>query len=260
MHNRKHGQQEQLSMIQPVALSMKDIGRKPKVVSRTSTLAAIVALALSSGCSNDQLPSDAKLSISPDSRTYKINEQLDEEGNCIFYEDYTIDIPLQVSLRDGSGNPIGDVELSVYADWTESTFGGRRFPLALYRDMNGNGMIDEDVELVSGADDDVAKFMTSEFGGSATLLLRINLSCSYRGQVFVFSEFASASTDIETTPEFVEEPEVEPEVEEEVDVGGEEEPGEEGKASMALATDDLPVNIGKRDMQEQIHSVFGGSW
>ncbi|ASJ71950.1 hypothetical protein [Granulosicoccus antarcticus] len=256
MQQSKHGEQEQISMIQHMAVSMKENRRKPRVIARRNALATVAVLALSSGCSNDQLPSDTTLSISPDSRTFEITEQLDDNGKCIYFDDYTLDIPLQVSVRDGSGNPIGDVELSVYADWTENTFGGGRFPLALYRDMNGNGMIDEDVELVSGADDDVAKFKTSEFGGSATLLLRMNLSCSYRGQVFVFSEFASASTDIETTPLIVEEPEVEVDVE----IEDTEETEEQGKVSTGLGIDGLPIHGSESNQQEQDRSVFGGSW
>lgn len=252
MQKSKRSEQESMSMVQHMAVSMNTNWNKPKMVSVKNTLAVVVILALSSGCSNEQLPSDATLSISPDSRTFTITEQLDENDKCIYFDNYTLDTPLQVSVRDGSGNPIGDVKLSVYADWTANTFGGRTFPLALYRDMNGNGMIDEDVELISGADDDVATFRTSEFGGSATLLLRMNLSCSYRGQVFVFSEFASASADIETTPRVVEEPEVEGE--------GEGEGADETNVSVGLTIGGPLEQGGERDQQETDRYEFGGSW
>ncbi len=243
---------EKTRMILSMTFRMKNGCCLPFMTIGGRVLAMFAILALSSSCSNDQLPSDATLSISPSSRTFEITEQLDENDNCIYFDNYTLDTPLQISLQDGSGNPIGDMELSVYADWTENTFGGGRFPLALYRDMNGNGIIDEDLELVSGAEDDVATFRTSEFGGSATLLLRVNLSCSYRGQVFVFSDFVSAAVNIETTPLVVEEPEVE--------VEGEGEGEGEGEEAKFLATGGTLADEAQIGRQEPEWSVFGGSW
>lgn len=154
----------------------------------------LAALALSA-CSSGQISHDASLSISPEDRVISVVENLDADGRCRFDPQRHVDLPVVFSLRDGQGSPIGDAEISVYVDFAANTFGG--YPaLAVYDDRNSNGVVD-DAELISGAEHDIARVMTDQFAGDRMLLLRVNLSCAYRGTVFAFVEGATASAFIE---------------------------------------------------------------
>ncbi|PID61867.1 MAG: hypothetical protein CSB44_05150 [Gammaproteobacteria bacterium] len=228
----------------------------------TGTLASAVVVLLLAGCSeSEQLPSGATLSMSPETRNIEIDERLNAEGICIYNPDYTVDMPVVATLRDGSNNPIGGADVRVYLDWAENTFGARRHPLELYRDRNGNGVIDEETEYVSGADDDIAVFRTSEYGGSVSFLVRINLSCTYRGQVFAYSDFASAMTSIEITTRTVEEEEEEETTTEETaevtDPAGGETTNNNAQISAAVGEEESLDAMLRRMAFE---AEFGGKW
>ena len=156
-------------------------------------LALVLPLA---ACSSGQLPPGAALAISPATRTIDIVERLDGNGRCRIDANNHVDLPIVVSLRDAQGSPIGDTVLDVYVDFAANTFSG--YPvLALYRDRNGNGVVDEATELVSGPEDGIARVATSRYGGEGRLPLRANLSCAYRGGVFAVADGVSASSSIE---------------------------------------------------------------
>jgi len=162
---------------------------------RIVTFAGLASLV---ACSSGQLPSGATLAIEPSARSFEIVERLDEEGRCRFVDGQHTDLPLLFALRDAQGSPIGDADVSVYADFAANTFAG--FPaLALYEDRNGNGVVDAETELVSGRADAAVRIDTDRFGGNGTLLLRVNLSCPYKGEVFAFAGGVSAAADIEVT-------------------------------------------------------------
>jgi len=168
----------------------------PTPLSRTFAPASIAGLALLAGCTSDQLPSGATLAIEPNARSFDIVERLDEDGRCRFVDGQYTDLPLVFALSDGQGAPIGNADVSVYADFAANTFAG--YPaLALYEDRNGNGVVDPESELVSGTADDAVRIDTDRFGGSGSLLLRVNLSCPYRGEVFAFAGGVSASASID---------------------------------------------------------------
>ena len=147
--------------------------------------AGLFGVTLLAACSTDQLPIGANLTISPESRTYDIQALEDEQGTCLFDEDQYIDVPIVLALTDAQGSPIGKADVKVYVDYTENTVGDLSPVLALYDDRQGNnnGVVDED-ELVSDIGDSIAEVKTDRFGGDRALLLRINVSCAYRGQVF----------------------------------------------------------------------------
>lgn len=156
-------------------------------LSRIKTAVGIAALVLLGACRTEQLPIGAELTISPESRTIDIVEQRDLNDVCLLNADNHVDIPLVMALRDGQGSPIGRAEISVYVDFAANTYSG--FPaLALYddREGNSNGVVDSDSELISDANDAIAIVRTGRFGGDRVLLLRVNLSCAYRGTVFAF--------------------------------------------------------------------------
>lgn len=146
-------------------------------------------------CSGEQLPVDAQLSISPVERSYDIAETLDANGRCVINPELHIDIPFIVHLTTVEGSPIGDVELRAHLSLAENTFAG--YPvLALYEDRNGNGVVDADTELVSGSDDGLATFRTDEISGGHALLVRANVSCAYRGELFIFGNGVTAEARI----------------------------------------------------------------
>lgn len=165
----------------------------------TANVACVVVLTVS-GCSSEQLPSGASLSISPDARTIDIVERRAIDDPCVIDDDDHVDLPLVIALRDPQGAPIGDAVISVYVDFAANTYSG--YPvLALYDDLNGNGVVDDDGERVSDSDDSIARVRTGDYSGDRALLLRVNLSCAYRGQVFAFVDGVSAMASIEVKAE-----------------------------------------------------------
>lgn len=150
----------------------------------------VLGLAVLGACSSDQLPDGATLAISPADWTWEIGERLDDDGRCRIDPERHVDLPMLLTLRDAQGSPIGDAEISVYATLAGNTYAG--FPvLALYDDRDGNGVVSGDEELLSVAGDPVAVVHTDRYGGDRALLLRMNLSCRYRGSVIAFSDAAS---------------------------------------------------------------------
>ena len=153
------------------------------------------ALALAA-CGGEQLPTGAELTISPAARSIEIVEYRDASGACAFDPNLFVDLPVVMRLVGGDGSPIGDAEVSVYVDFAANTWSGYP-PLALFDDANGNGVVDADAELASGADDDVARVRTGRTSGARAMLLRANVSCPYRGEVFAYAGGATAQASIE---------------------------------------------------------------
>lgn len=142
---------------------------------------------LATACSNDEIPLNASLRITPNSHSTTVTEQRDSNDQCLFFTDNYVDIPVLLQLNTADGSPIGDAQISVYADFAANTFPG--FPvLSLYDDLNGNGVVDSPIELISGRDDDIARVKTDEWSGSRALLLRVNLSCAFSGEIFAFAD------------------------------------------------------------------------
>ncbi len=173
-----------------------------KELFRCLVVCAITSIVAS--CSSDQLPIGASLQITPDTRSIQIVELRDENDVCIFFENNYVDLPIILTLADSQQSPIGGADVSVYVDFAENTFTG--IPaLKLYIDNNGNGVIDDETEYVSGIDDPIARVRTRALSGDSALILRVNLSCSFRGEVFAFVDGVTASSSIsvdatETTP------------------------------------------------------------
>lgn len=167
---------------------------------------AVIALSLIlSACGdNQQLPIGAELSISPTDRTLAVTDRSDENGNCIIDPNSYIDWPVVLQLTDGSGSPLGDIDIQVYVEFGANTFSGPPV-MELYDDLGGNsnGVVD-DFELVSGFDDDIAVVSTDTFGGSRALLLRANTSCPFQGEVFAFAQGVTASSSVNITLEAAE--------------------------------------------------------
>ena len=135
-----------------------------------------------SACTNSIVPTDATLTLTPSTHAIDIVETVNSSGQCEYAEANHLDIPLTITLSTVNGSPIGDEWVSVYTDFSANTYSGRSV-LSLYEDLNGNGVVDGESELISGQDDDIARVRTDKFSGAKMLLLRINLSCAFRGEV-----------------------------------------------------------------------------
>ncbi len=167
-------------------------------------LASILTIA---GCGDNPVPVDASLTITPGTYTSRIVERQNETGQCLFNANHHVDIPILLQLTTADGSPIGDAELNVYIDFAENTYSGLS-TLELYDDLNSNGVVDARLEYISGFNDDIARVRTDEWSGSRMLLLRINLSCSFRGEIFAYTGGVSGRTDIEVVADDIIQPEV----------------------------------------------------
>ena len=161
-------------------------------------LALSLLSSLFTACGTDQqLQPGSSVVIDPAVRDIEIVELLDANGLCIFSEDNFLDSPVAIRVLDSTGGPVGNADLTVYTDWSGNTFPNGFEALKLYEDRNGNGVVDDPAELVSGASDAIFRTETDEFNGDKLLLLRINLSCGYRGQVYAISDGITGGMDIQ---------------------------------------------------------------
>jgi len=151
------------------------------------------------GADTKQLPPKAKILISPSTKEWNIipNIQTDADGNefCSIVEDHYQDEFITVLVTDSQDRAIGDIELVISLNLSGNTYSG--YPVVeLYDDLNGDYIPDPD-ELVSGKEDPLYITTTDEYTGSKNLIVRMNLSCTYRAQLAVFVDGLSASADLE---------------------------------------------------------------
>jgi hypothetical protein len=149
-------------------------------------------------CAENTVPSNAVLDITPRRHSVQITEWVDDAGGCVYAPENFMDIPLVLQLTTADGSPIGESTMHVYADFSENTYPGYAV-LALFDDLNSNGVIDSETELVSGFDDTIAVVKSGKYNGAKTLLLRVNLSCSFRGEIRAIAGGTSGSAVIEVT-------------------------------------------------------------
>lgn len=157
-------------------------------------------------CSNDVVPVNARLLITPESHSTNIIERHDVGDRCLYDASNYVDLPIVLQLTTDNGSPIGDTSMSVYVDFAANTFSGIAV-LSLFDDLNGNGVVDEDVELISAKDDSIARVKTDKWTGARSLLLRVNLSCSFKGEVFAFTGGVSGRASVEVVAQQVDKPE-----------------------------------------------------
>ena len=152
----------------------------------TNTFLLVIALASVSGCkkSSEQLPPNSTVVVNPSEISWEIASN---GGVCNYdpsiYQDHTVSI----MVVNESGNYIPDAPLMVSLDLSGNTFSGVPV-LALYEDKNGNGVADSPSELVTDSGDEAYDTRTDLKTGHKYLILRVNLSCSYRGVLYVFSD------------------------------------------------------------------------
>lgn len=140
------------------------------------------------GGDEDPVPPGASVTINPQDIEWDITPS----AVCVegIYNDHT----LAITVQNDNGVPLGEVDLLISADLAANT---SAFDLIrLYDDVNGNGVVDHPQELVSSNGSPAFFTKTDKFSGTRTLLVRVNLSCTYRGNVNVFAGSAFASTSI----------------------------------------------------------------
>jgi len=159
-------------------------------------------------CSNtDQLPPDASVSVSPTTKTITLKAADPNQPTGCFVSPDTLyqDVPVQITVTNGQGSPLGDIEVGVLADFSGNTFSGPDV-LQVFADFNGNGVVDVETELVSGPESGIYKTDTDEFHGTAMVIVRMNLTCPYNGELYVFAGANSATVDFEVQHESIETP------------------------------------------------------
>ncbi len=161
-----------------------------KIIKFRIVIVSLLASMSLLGCdSSGQLPSDAEVRISPESHSIDITQVTTANGGCAFNPNNYVDTPLLLSVHDEDGSPIGEADIRVNIDYSGNTFLGPPV-LALFEDLNSNGVVDAETELVSSSEDDGYVGETRKYSGDKHMFLRINLSCAYKGNVHVRSQFA----------------------------------------------------------------------
>jgi len=145
------------------------------------------------GCDTGQLPANANLVATPSTKEFNVAGNGGEA--CQLNPEYYQDVTVQFVLTDAQGSPIGDAELVIYADWTANTFGANP-AMALYDDRNSNGVGDAPEELVSGEEDSAFVTRPGKYTGEASVLVRVNLSCGFRGDIVAIAGATQVSATI----------------------------------------------------------------
>ncbi len=161
----------------------------------TKTLPVLLGLVMV-GCGDTaQLPPGAEVRISPVEKEWTIspNTQIDQNGfsTCVIDPGYYQDEFVTVSVADSEGRLIGGAEIILSLNLSANTFSGPTV-LSLFDDVNGDFIPDES-ELVSGIDDGIYVTTTDKYSGAKNFIVRMNLSCTYVGQLVVASGGYSSS-------------------------------------------------------------------
>lgn len=146
-------------------------------------LTAILAgLLMLGGCEQtNQLPADSKISVFPTDVQWNIGNRT----TCNLVEGPFNDQQVQLSLVDADNLPLIQAPLTVSLDLSESSSNGAAV-LGLYDDLNGDGLYQHD-ELVSDNTRAAYATHTDSRSGVKRLMVRVNLSCPYRGSLYAFA-------------------------------------------------------------------------
>ncbi len=146
------------------------------------------------GCGVDDIPPGSSIRFDPVNIEWTVapnyTTDTDDDGtpdaDCVMSPDLYSDSYVAVTVLDNFGIPLTDVDLTLSLDLAANTFSGYP-PLGLYQDVNGNGVIDGPEELVSNTDDGVYTTSTDSESGDAYVLVRVNLSCPFGGNLNAFA-------------------------------------------------------------------------
>jgi hypothetical protein len=159
--------------------------------------------------SDDQFSPGTNVTIAPTEFVWTVTEVLDNDGQCIYFEDFYQDNIMRITVADGGGRPIGDMKLELYLSPSSSTSNpafGNQHIFYLYDDFNNNGVVDHPEELVSGAGEPILyETETDEYHGTKTVIVRTNTSCSgYKATLHAYAgdgyNAMEIRTELEDTP------------------------------------------------------------
>jgi len=154
---------------------------KERSIKFGKVLTALMWLGSLSACVDQQLPLNSDLSIFPDQKHIEIDPTTTlTDGVCHSINSTFQDIPIQVFLSDGFGSPLGGVAVKVFLDWPNHDNQGN-FVRLMY-DFNGDGVVDPISEIVANTDQGQV-WVTESFSGTVSLILRVNTSCTHRGEL-----------------------------------------------------------------------------
>lgn len=141
---------------------------------------------------SNQLPPGTTVSVDPEEIKWTIPNN---GGVCNFNPDYYQDQTISIMVLNDSGTYIPEAPLSITVDLAANTFTGIPV-LALYNDVNENGVVDGSEELVTDTNSGAFDSSTDKDNGSKLVILRVNLSCSYKGMLYIISGGFMGTTSI----------------------------------------------------------------
>lgn len=161
-------------------------------------LVVLLSACGSTGSDDPQVPPDSNIEIVTADRTWDINVETDVDGNpvCNYDPDIYIDEPVVVLVTDSQDRALGNVDITFSLALSGNTFSGLQV-VSLYDDRNGNGVPDHPEELVSDINDPLFDTETDERDGAKFVIIRMNLSCTYRAILTVFGAGLAASATYE---------------------------------------------------------------
>lgn len=147
-----------------------------------------------SGADENPVPPGSIVRMSPPSVTWNITPVLDTNGDPICVSGIYNDHTFSISVENSSGQPLGEVDLRIRIDLAANT--SFTDLMQLYDDLNGNGVADHPAELVSNPGS-VFFTKTSRYSGEKIVIVRVNTSCTYGGDLTVNAGAAFGSAHIE---------------------------------------------------------------
>lgn len=167
------------------------------VLNAVLILGSCVFLWSCNSVTSTQLPPGTSVRVEPEEITWTI---ANTGGVCNFNPDFYQDQTISVMVVNESGTFIPDAPLSFTLDLSENTFSGTPV-MALYNDTNNNGVVDGPSELVSDNTSAAYTARTDKVNGSKQVIVRVNLSCTYKGTLYVLSDGFLGTTSIEVNEE-----------------------------------------------------------
>lgn len=165
-----------------------------KEMSHTTTLVFIASLlGCGQGGGGDPAPPGSSVRINPSSIEWDIS---DRPALCAINQAVYHDHTIAISVLDANNSPVGNVDIRIVPDLAGNTYSGTPV-IKLYDDLDQDGIIDDPNELVSSNTSPAYVTQTDRYTGSKTMLLRVNLSCPYRGNLYVYAGSAFNSINIQ---------------------------------------------------------------
>lgn len=161
---------------------MENLAMYKKTSSPGLLALAMVAMSTLSGCEEtNQLPVGSTAEIFPS----EVQWNIQAATSCNFEDGPFNDQRVSVSLKDADGLPLIDAPITISLDLSDSTFSSTAV-LALYDDTDGDGLFGDN-ERVSTDEQSAYNTRTNSRSGSKQLMVRVNLSCPYKGSLYAFA-------------------------------------------------------------------------